>query len=376
VYLVGGAVRDAILGRPVVDLDLAVDGPLAPVLTVLGGEAQVNGRFETATVLTDGIEVDLARCRRERYPAPGALPVVEPAPLTVDLRRRDFTVNALAVPLAGGELVAADHALEDLSAGRLRVLHEESFRDDPTRLFRLARYAARLDFAVEPRTLELLLQALDAKAVATVSRARVGNELRLLASDSDPIAGFAKLTALGVAAQVAPGFGLQDRSLAERALRLLPDGCRRDLVVLGACLLGVAADGLRELLDELEFPAGDRELLVSAATRAEKLSYRLEMAGPPSEIDLAAAPFAPEVVALAGAIHPAGAAREWLVELRHKKLSITGEDLIAAGIAPGPAIGRGLAAARAAMLDWEAPDRESQLRVALAAAGGTAQTTD
>ncbi len=364
VYAVGGAVRDVLLGRPVLDLDLAVEDDLAGLAAELG--VTVNERFGTARAVHGDVTIDLARTRRERYPQPGALPVVEPAGIEEDLRRRDFTVNALAVPLVGGELLAVDGALADLAAGRLGVLHDASFREDPTRLFRLARYAARLGFGVTPRTEERLAEALRARLTDTLSPARIGQELRLLAAEPDPVEAFAALRHFRIDATVAPGFGLNDLGLLERAERLLGTGGRRDLLALGACVLGSALDA--ERLEAMEFPAADRDFLLTVMARAEKVSWRLEMAGPPSEIDAVARPYAPEFIALAGAIGPTSAAREWLAELRLRTLAITGEDLLAAGVPAGPGVGAGLAAARAAMLDGEAPDRDAQLAVAVRAA--------
>ena len=119
--------------------------------------------------------VDVAERRAESYAAPGALPEVRPGSVEEDLRRRDFTVNAIAVPLGGPAAEswqAPSTALEDLAAGRLRVLHERSFIDDPTRLLRLARYQARLGFELERRTAELAREALAAGALGDASRGR------------------------------------------------------------------------------------------------------------------------------------------------------------------------------------------------------------
>ena len=173
-YLVGGAVRDALLGRSVGNLDLVVDTDAAGLIEALGAPARVYDRFETATVDLPSGPVDVARARSETYAHPGALPEVRPATLAEDLGRRDFTVNALAVPLADpGEVVDPHGGLDDLRAGRLRVLHDRSFVDDPTRALRGARYAARLGLEVEPDTLRLL-RATD---LGTVSRDRVVAEL-------------------------------------------------------------------------------------------------------------------------------------------------------------------------------------------------------
>ena len=118
-YLVGGAVRDLLLGRDRADIDVAVEGEVAELARRLGGEVRAHERFATATVRVDGLEVDLAATRSETYARPGALPEVRPASLAADLARRDFTVNAMAVPLAGDpELIDPHGGLEDLRAGR------------------------------------------------------------------------------------------------------------------------------------------------------------------------------------------------------------------------------------------------------------------
>src|SRR4029077_20349983 len=167
---------------------------------------------------------DLATRRAESYPTPGALPEVRAGTPTEDLLRRDFTVNAIAVSLDGpnqGELRAVAHALEDLREGRLRVLHAASFEDDPTRLLRLARYHARLGFAVEERTAELARQALGGGALDTVSGARVGAELRLALREQQAPAVLGAMQELGVLAAVHPRLS-HDTALVERALELLP----------------------------------------------------------------------------------------------------------------------------------------------------------
>src|SRR4051812_16550160 len=192
-YVVGGAVRDVLLQRAPHELDILVEGDAATVAqrvaARLGGEAVVHERFGTATVRAGEHEFDVAAARRERYARPGALPDVElGATAREDLARRDLTVNALALRLADGELLAWPGALDDLAAGRLRVLHDGSYRDDPTRLLRTARYAARLGFDAEPHTDALWAAAVREGAVATVTGARLGEELRLLLREPQPAA--------------------------------------------------------------------------------------------------------------------------------------------------------------------------------------------
>jgi tRNA nucleotidyltransferase (CCA-adding enzyme) len=374
VYLVGGAVRDLLLGGVPFDLDLVVEQDAAALAAALGGKLTVHDRFGTSTVRLDGFAYDIGRARRETYSRPGALPDVVPAPLREDLLRRDFTVNAIAVALGGdrpGELHAAPSALEDLDARRLRILHDGSFIDDPTRLLRLARYARRLGFDVEPHTRALAAAAIEGGALRTVSGPRVGAELRLLAREQDPVSALLGLRELGLDRAVHPGFGLADAQLARRALELLPGDARPDRLVLGVASLGVPAAELPGLLDSLAFEADDRDAIVATASRAQELARALASAQAPSAIGAAATGAPAELVALAGALGPERQARDWLGDLRHVRLAIDGRDLLAAGVPEGPAVGRGLRAALAAKLDRRASGREQELAEALNAAGAS-----
>ena len=371
VFLVGGAVRDLLLGGRPGDLDLVVEGDPAPLLRRLGGEVVSHDRFGTSTVTVGGFTYDIARARRERYPHPGALPEVRPAPLEEDLRRRDFTVNAIATPLAGeraGELVSVPGALEDLAARRLRVLHEASFTDDPTRLLRLARYHGRLGFDVEPATRALVEAALAQGALGTVSGPRLGQELRLLAAEADPVAAFLALGELGLDRALHPDFGLTDVDLARRALALLPADGRPALLALAVAARRLAPAELRALLEHLGFAAAERDTILAAAGDAERLAAELAQARRPSAIARAVGAAPVEEVALAGALGPERAAADWLEGLRDVRLGIDGRDLLAAGVAEGPALGRALRAALEAKLDGRAPRRQDELAVALAAA--------
>ncbi len=196
-YLVGGSVRDLLLERaPDSHLDLAVEGDARSVARALAdrltGEGREFERFGTAVVEVDGFEYDLASTRRETYDAPGALPRVEAAGLSEDLARRDFAVNAMAIGLKGddlGHLYDPHGGLSDLDSGLLRVLHEQSFSDDPTRLLRGVRFEARLDFGLEHDTEVRAREAVGSGALATVSADRVGRELmKVLQEEAAPTA--------------------------------------------------------------------------------------------------------------------------------------------------------------------------------------------
>jgi tRNA nucleotidyltransferase (CCA-adding enzyme) len=374
VYLVGGAVRDLLRGETPVDFDLVADRDLAELIAELSGPgdaaARVHDRFGTATLTLDSGRYDLARARRERYARPGALPDVEPAPIDEDLGRRDFTVNALALELGGarrGGLLEVPGALNDVGTGTLRVLHDASFRDDPTRLLRLARYAARLDFAADERTEALAREAISEGALDTVSGARLGAELRLLAAELDPHRGLEELHRLGLDEALIPGLALPSRQMLARALELLPGDGDRIALVLAAAALAVDSAQLARSLEALAFTAGPRDTILAAAGQAPALAAELGAAQRPSEIAAVAAGAPAEAVALAGALGDAAgrAAQQWLGELRHVGLEIDGDDLVAAGVAPGPAIGAGLRAALSARLDGRANGADEQLAEAL-----------
>jgi tRNA nucleotidyltransferase (CCA-adding enzyme) len=352
IHLVGGAVRDLLLERPPRELDLVVEGDVDAAAARLGGEMTAHDRFGTARVDAGGCAYDLVRARAETYAHPGALPDVRPASLDEDLRRRDVTVNAIALDLDGA-LTAVDGALDDLRAGLLRVLHEASFVDDPTRVWRVARYAARLRFAVEQRT-----RALAAAAdPSTVSGDRLGAELRLALREPYPPAALQAVRDLNPA-YLPEGFDPRPRALPE-ALRLLPGDGRADLLTLAACAAGMDVRALLRWLDDMGFTAAERDL-VAAASRFVT-GGPLRAARTNAEIARAARGAPVEAVALAGGEN----ARRWIDDLRHVRLEIDGHDLLAAGIPEGPELGARLQRALDRKLDGEVSGREEELAAAL-----------
>jgi tRNA nucleotidyltransferase (CCA-adding enzyme) len=402
VELVGGAVRDLLLGRTPRELDVVVGGQAASfaedaalfaneLSTRLNASSSAAGtqassttasmneheRFGTALVAWDGGQIDIATRRVESYAAPGALPDVRPGTEQEDLERRDFTVNAIALRLGGerrGELRAVPDALSDLEAGRLRVLHEQSFHDDPTRLLRMARYSARLGFEVEGHTSALAETAITTRALDTVSGARIGAELRLALAEDDAVAALGAMDDLGLLSAMHPRLRL-DRPIVLGALALLPEDGRRDLLLMATLALPLIlrADGdpdveLNALLNRWEFPAGDRDRVVGAAQAVVGLLHDLCMAESPSQLRAIVGRAPIEGVALAGAHGNAEAARSWFEDVRHVRLKIDGADLIAAGIPEGPEIGQRLEAVLKSRLDGELPaGREAELAAALEA---------
>jgi tRNA nucleotidyltransferase (CCA-adding enzyme) len=376
VYLVGGAVRDLMLGGSSPDLDLAVEGDPRPVARALadrvGGSLVEHERFGTATVKSDDLAVDLAQTRTETYPTPGTLPVVAPAPLTDDLRRRDFSVNAMAVALTGDELGHLHDPFggqHDLERGLVRVLHDASFLDDPTRLLRAVRYETRLGFGMDPETERLAREAVRIGALRTVSGQRIRDELLDLLAESDARAAIERLRDLGIDKGLDPALD-PDVTLADSAALMAAEvGADRVLAVLAAMVLR-SPDALVPWLEQLGVTRDQRERVAKAARDAPALAEGLKgVELSPSAIHALLHDEPPEALALALALGaPPEPILEWSRRLRFVRLDITGDDLIAAGIEPGPALGRALSETLRAKLDGEVEGSEDELRYALGVA--------
>jgi tRNA nucleotidyltransferase (CCA-adding enzyme) len=345
-YLVGGAVRDLLLGRERTDLDVVVEGDAAALAAELGGESVADDRFATAKAVLDGVEFDLATARAESYPHPGALPEVRPASVSEDLARRDFSINAMAVPIGSEpELIDPHGGLADLEAGVVRVLHERSFVDDPTRALRAARYAARFDFAAEPET-EAMARRAD---LSTVSEDRVESELMRLAREPRAGKGFELLAEWSLVELPPEGARLIDT--VEALLERPPwAGTVDRALAVHAAATGRAPGAAGRVHDLL---AGARELAGASPARP---SEAVALAGGRGEVELL----------LARALDAEWLDR-YLAEWRDVRLEITGEDLIEAGVPEGPGVGRGLEEALRRKLDGEISGRDDELRVALGA---------
>jgi tRNA nucleotidyltransferase (CCA-adding enzyme) len=377
-YLVGGAPRDLLRGAVALDLDVAMEGDgvvaAQELARRLGGRTVRHERFGTATVEADRLVVDLASTRTEVYDHPGALPRVKWASLREDLARRDFSVNAMAIGLKGdelGRLHDPQDGLADLQEGQVRVLHEASFRDDPTRLLRAVRYGARLDFPLEFETERLALDAIADGALLTVSGARVRDELLLMLAETDPAGPVARAHALGIDRALHPELDGDPELVAGAAMGAMETGADRVVAALAAL---VSADplSLAVWLDRLQLSRPMRDRAVNAARSAPGIARALGLRDQrrPSELARLLSGASPEALALALALGaPPAPVLEWVHRLRHVRLEITGDDLLREGVPSSPALGRALEAALARKLDGEIDGREEELAAALEAAG-------
>lgn len=380
-YLVGGAVRDLMLGFAQFDYDLLVEGDAGELADLLaeriGGSVTRHERFLTATFRSDddALCVDIAQARTETYAQPGALPDVAPSDRDHDLVRRDFSINAMALAIWHdrlGELFEFPDASADLMARVMRVTHDQSFIDDPTRLLRLLRYGARLGFTAEPHTEDLARSAVEAGAPATVSGGRIRDELLDLLAERSAVVAVESMYALGLDRALHPKFDA-DEYVVARATNELVDGVRQELLLLALCSRAMEEETLSAWLEHLKINRRDAAIVTQAVLRGPALLSELAAVSSPSELDALLRPLSVETIVFALAL-PGGdpdassAARDWLRRRSDGKLEISGADLRDAGVGEGPAIGRALAETLAATLDGEISGREEQLTFALAEA--------
>ncbi len=255
-YLIGGAVRDLLLGHKGYDIDLAVEGDaigLARKLTDPKSRAEFHPQFGTAKLeMPDGIFIDITSARKETYARPGALPSVLPGNLRDDLFRRDFTINALAVSLNSGdygELIDCYGGLADIEKRLIRVLHDKSFIDDATRIWRAIRYSARLDFAIESHTLELL--ARDRDYLDTISGDRIRYEIECVFGEDRPEKAIELAAGLGVLQKLNPG--LKGNGLIAARFRRAREVSPKPPFALYLALLTcpLAEEGIEQLISYL-----------------------------------------------------------------------------------------------------------------------------
>jgi tRNA nucleotidyltransferase (CCA-adding enzyme) len=380
VYLVGGAVRDVLLGEPTFDVDIAVEGDgvafARDLASRLDGRVHVHEKFRTAVVLAQGQRVDVATARTEHYEHPAALPVVEHASIQRDLHRRDFTINAMAVDLSAerfGRLVDPFGGSEDLAAGRLRVLHNLSFIEDPTRIFRAIRYENRYGFAMAAQTRELARACVEMGLVGEVSGARVRDELVAILSEERVAGAVRRLCELGLDAEVHPGLdcgegaaALIERMDAVRA-RLAP-GAAVWQPRLGAIARRIPGDELVSLLDVLRIRRRDARIVAEVAAVAPRLAAPLAAAGDRARIGelLDAHPVEVAVAVAAGEDgHAASAAELYLAELRAVRLELDGNALREElGLEESPLIGEILVELVRRRRNGGVPGRDAQLAAA------------
>lgn len=360
-YLVGGCVRDWLLERPVGDIDVVVEGDaiaLAEVwVEVWPDQLHTHPPFGTATLswqdAAGASSLDLISARSEYYPQPAALPVVSFANLAADLARRDFTINCLALRLINQPTLLIDpqYGYPDLQHGLIRVLHDQSFIDDPTRILRAIRFAARLNFELEPQTATLVQQALP--WLDRTTPARLWNELGLLLAEPSALAALSLADSWGVLRQLfGSGWSSSLNQQAEMLLASQPD---LQLAIVWLILMSELSPGAAQTQTQrFSLPKPIRlmveqwpQLVALAAT----LTQTTLSAG---QLDRLLSPFEPLLLQVWASNQAASIQRQiqyYLQYLRPIASAVTGRDLQAQGIAAGPHYKTLLAEAREDQLD-------------------------
>ncbi|HEY7631383.1 MAG TPA: hypothetical protein VH817_11805 [Thermoleophilaceae bacterium] len=376
-FLVGGAVRDLLLGRETVDLDVAIEGDALAVARELAdrlqGEVKEHERFGTATVTAGELTVDLATTRREKYTEPGALPHVYPAGLAEDLGRRDFTINAMALDLNGedtGALEDPNGGRRDLDQGVIRVLHGASFVDDPTRLLRALRYEARFGFRMEEQTERLARGAAEGAGFSTVSGARVRDELLDLLNEDEAPAAVERMHELGLDRALHPSLEADPDLVASTLLACAETGADRGLAGVAALVAG-APQWLHLWVEDLHLGRQQADAVMRAATKGPQLASTLRNELTPSALHAVLSCEPPEALALAlGNGAPGDRVLAYLADLKGVRLEISGHDLVEAGVPESPELGRALEETLRRKLDGKVSGRDEELALALALARG------
>jgi tRNA nucleotidyltransferase (CCA-adding enzyme) len=385
VYAVGGFVRDLVLRRDNLDIDMVIEGGSGIVFAEdfarrQGAKVKVHNRFKTAVIVfPGGFKLDVATARLEYYERPGALPTVEQSSLKLDLYRRDFIMNTLALALNPdrfGELIDFFGAQKDLKEKTIRVLHNLSFIEDPTRMLRAVRFSEKFDFRIGKHTLNLLKNSVKLDVFRTVSGARISDELKNILEEETSSKSLKRLSELGLLKLIHPSivWDKEEERLFERAedalawyeLLYTKDRVERPLVLLLAL-----TDRLGE--DELAFLV--KRLVISGRKRLDVLGSRNDAL---RVLGRMAAGQLKKASALFDALSPldlelilylmAKAEREslrkafsrYMTKLRHTQTILKGADLKKLGAQQGPVMGEILRELLRRRLDNEVVTREDE----------------
>ncbi len=396
VFVVGGFLRDVLLNQPNFDMDLVVEGDgiafAERLAGILGGRVKSHQKFKTAVViLENGQRVDVATARLEYYEYPAALPTVELSSIKMDLYRRDFTINALAAhlnPENFGQLVDFFGAQRDIKDRVIRVLHSLSLVEDPTRILRAIRFSERYNFRIGGQTDRLIKNAVRLNFFHRLSGARVFHELKLILEDKNPLPSLRKMQQYKLLAAVHPLLNLDvqkeallietDKVLNWYGLLYIDPQPETWLVYFLALCSGFDDEQFELIAKRLNFTrkmgkdiATLRHMIRATATKLFNWEYWKE---PVSKLFFILEPLPLEGLLYLMARNPKESIQKhisfYLTKLRNKKIEISGKDLRALGVSPGPLYTSILSAVTAAMIDGQVSCRADQIAMAKALAEG------
>lgn len=371
-YFVGGPIRDLLLERPTANADVTIEGDAIAIARQLKSRPNfrvvLHPSFGTAVITSGDTVLDLVTARSETYDQPGALPAVTPGTIDDDIRRRDLTINAIALALNGpreGEIIDPLNGRADLEAGLIRALHRGSFQDDATRILRAARYEARFGFRIEPETESWIRR--DARCLDTISGARIHHEFVRTFEEHQPERALIRLAELGALEAIHPALTFdEDRARAFADLRSLG---RRGARPANWPLLAwdVTPGAVPALARRLALRKRQAEA-VAAAPRVRALERSLESELANSRLVELLDPFPlPALWALAAATHSEAVRRRtvrYLRSLRRVRPALNGDDIIALGASEGPHVGHVLRRLKTAKLDGEVRTPADEERLA------------
>lgn len=375
VYLVGGVVRDLLLGYPNLDLDLVIEGDAVKLAQQVAAIRQIKlviySRFGTAKLNYGNFTLDMATARGEAYAKPGALPTVTPGIINNDLFRRDFSINAMAISLMSnnyGELVDPYQGRSDLEHHLIRILHSKSFSDDATRILRAIRYEQRLGFELELQTAHLLKQYIP--MLDTISGDRIRHELELIFKEKHPEHVIKRLGELGVLQRINPS--LRGNSwIAEKFDKVRPLSKPSQLSSLYLCLFIYS---LRERENEqfirrLNMPTKLARTLRDMLHLKNQLCLLDKSSIKQSEIYYLLHEYDPLAIQANMLVSESSTVRSnlelFLTKLRFVKVSLNGEKLKRLGVPAGPELGKILQVLHKAKLDGEVKTRAEEEKLAL-----------
>ena len=374
VYLVGGTVRDMLLKRPHLDLDVVVEGDALQLARELAkgrdGKLVTHPRFGTATFKKGAFSFDLATARSETYAEPAALPTVKPGNIQEDLFRRDFSINAMAAsiePSRFGDLVDPYGGKSDLDRHLIRVLHQRSFKDDPTRVWRAIRYEQRLNFRLEFDTLSLLRR--DSAIMDKVSGDRLRHEMERILAEDYPEKVFYRAERLGVLRHMHPALE-GDVWLGEHfdRAREFVGSPRLDMklyLVLLAWRLNDEA--LKSFMERMKFGGEMARLLKDIPALKQALPGLTQPDLTPSVVYYMLERHRPETIQAAALVTESILVQQRLVlylsTLRFVETSLSGDDLKKMGVAQGKKMGALLKALKEAKLNGEVKTREAERKL-------------
>ena len=390
-FIVGGTVRDILLGRKSLDIDIVVEGDALKLIESFEDDdrcrTSVHERYKTGTIVFEtGEKIDIATARREFYEYPSAQPTVSSDSLKQDLYRRDYTINAMAVsitPLSWGELLDYFGGRRDIAAGLLRVLHNLSFVEDPTRVLRGVRLEKRLGLVFEGNSMRLLKSCIRGGLLSKLSGFRLKSEIELTLQEADPLPACRRMEELGLWESLFPGISLKEecfRRIRRLSLFLVripkgfPDFCGLEWLAFLTALLSESSEPVQRFaMDRLNLTRRERGIVVKSLVGLAQME---------KELGARSAPKNSRVVELLEGVHPVpalywGAATErwrvrrrilfFLKNLRLERPCLTGGDLIRLGYREGPWIGELLQLLRTLVLDGELVSKEDETRWVLGA---------